>query len=104
MSIHGKVTDELHHQYLNKQDNYPNNPEDAMTMLSHHQDTTHRKKFHKEKEKSMQDEVERAGFAQQPQSISIKKKSYTKDEINSSISSKASRKSNTKGKPVGWHG
>jgi hypothetical protein len=48
MSKHRKVIDELQHQYLNKQDNYPDNPEDAMTMLSYHQDTTHKKKFHKE--------------------------------------------------------
>jgi hypothetical protein len=46
MFKHGKVTEKLQHQYLNKQDNYPNTPENAMTMLSHRQDTTHKKKFH----------------------------------------------------------
>jgi hypothetical protein len=50
MSKHGKVIEELQHQYLNKQDNYPTTPEDAMTMLSHRQDTTHKEKFHNEKE------------------------------------------------------
>jgi hypothetical protein len=90
MSKHGKVIDKLQHQYRNKQDNYPNNPEDAMTMLSYRQDTTHRKKFHKEKEKSTPDELEKTNFAQQPQSISTKKKSKTKDDDNSSTSSKQS--------------
>jgi hypothetical protein len=35
MSKNRKVIDELQHQYLNKQGNYPSTPEDAMTMLSH---------------------------------------------------------------------
>jgi hypothetical protein len=34
-----------------------------MTMLSHHQDTTHKKKFHKDKEKSTEDEIGIANFA-----------------------------------------
>jgi hypothetical protein len=67
MSKHGKVIDELQHQYINKQDNYPSTPEDAMTMLSHRQDTTHKKKFHKEKEKSTDNEIGIANFAQQTQ-------------------------------------
>jgi hypothetical protein len=104
MSKHGKVINELQHQYLNKQDNYPNNPEDAMTMLSYRQDTTHKKKFHKHKEKSTEDEIGIANFAQQTQSTSTKKKSNTKDDDNSSISSKQPCKSITKCKPVGWHG
>jgi hypothetical protein len=33
-----------------------------MTMLSHLQDTTHKKKFHKEKEKSTEDEIGIANF------------------------------------------
>jgi len=104
MSKHGKVIEELQHQYLNKQDNYPSTPEDAMTMLSYRQDTTHKKKFHKEKEKTSADKIAMANFAQQPQSTYTKKKSYTKDDDDSSISSKQSRKSNTKRKPIGWHG
>jgi hypothetical protein len=104
MPKHGQVIYKLFHQYLNKRDNYPNNPEDAMTMLSYHQDTTHKKKFHKEKEKSTEDKIGIANFAQQTQSNSTKKKSDTKDNDDSSISSKQSRKSNTKRKPVGWHG
>jgi predicted oxidoreductase (fatty acid repression mutant protein) len=63
MSKHGKVINELQHQYINKQDNYPSTPEDAMTMLSHSQDTTHKKKFHKEKEKPTEDEMGIANFA-----------------------------------------
>jgi hypothetical protein len=86
MSKHGNVIDELQHQYINKQDNYPSTPEDAMTMLSHCQDTTHKKKFHKEKEKSTDDEIGIANFAQQTQRNSTKKKSDTKDNNNSSIS------------------
>jgi hypothetical protein len=78
MSKHRKVIDELQHQYINKQDNYPSTPEDAMTMLSHcRQDTTHKKKFHKEKEKSTEDEIGIANFAQQTQRNSTKKKSDT---------------------------
>jgi hypothetical protein len=75
-----------------------------MTMLSHRQDTTHKKKFHKEKEKSTDNETRIANFAQQAQSNSTKKKSDTKDDDDSSISSKKSRKSITKRKLVGWHG
>jgi hypothetical protein len=104
MSKHGKVINKLQHQYLNKQDNYPSTPEDAMTMLSHRQDTTHKKKFHKDKEKSTEDKIGIANFAQQRQSNSNKKKSDTKDNDNSSISSKQSCKSIAKRKPVGWHG
>jgi hypothetical protein len=104
MSKHGKVIDELQHQYIDKQDNYPNTPEDAMTMLSHRQDTTHNKKFHKEKEKSTEDEIRTTNFAQQTQGNSTKKKSNNKDNNNSSISSKQSCKSITKRKPVRWHG
>jgi hypothetical protein len=104
MSKHGKVIDELQHQYINKQDNYPSTPEDAMTMLSHRQDTTHKKKFHKEKEKSTEDEIGIANFAQQTQRNSTKKKSVTKDDDDSSISTKQSRKSATKRNIVGWHG
>jgi hypothetical protein len=104
MSKHGQVIDELQHQYLNKQENYPNNPEDAMTMLSYRQDTTHKKKFHKEKEKSTEDKIGIANFTHHTQNNSTKKKSDTKEDDNSSISSKQSRKSNTKHKPVGWHG
>jgi hypothetical protein len=104
MSKHGKVINELQHQYLNKQDTYPNNPEDAMTMLSYGQDTTHKKKFHKDKEKSTEDEIGIANFAQQTQSNSNKKKSDTKDDNDSSISSKQSCKSINKRKFVGWHG
>jgi hypothetical protein len=104
LSKHGKVINELQHQYINKQDNYPNTPEDAMTMLSHRQDKTHKKKFHKEKDKSTEDEIGIANFAQQTQSNSTKKKSDTKDNNNSSISLKQSRKSITKCKLAGWHG
>jgi hypothetical protein len=88
MSKHGKVIDELQHQYLNKQDNYPSTPEDAMTMLSHHQDTPHKKKFHKDKEKTTEDGIGITNFAQQTQSNSNKKKSDTKDNNDSSISSR----------------
>jgi hypothetical protein len=104
MSKHGKVIDERQHQYLNKQDNYPSTPEDAMTTLSHRQGTTHKKKFHKEKEKSTEDKIGIANFAQQTQSNSTKKKSGTKDNDDSSSSSKQSCKSITKRKLVGWHG
>jgi hypothetical protein len=104
MSKHGKVIDELQHQYINKQDNYPSTPEDAMTMLSHCQDTTHKKKFHKEKEKSTEDETGITNFAQQTQRNSTRKKSDTKDDNNSSISTKQSCKSFTKRNLVGWHG
>lgn len=101
MSKHGKVVEELQHQFLNKQDNYPSTPEDAMTMLSYRQDTTHKKKFHKEKEKTTEDEIGIANFTQRN---STKKKSNTKDDDDSSISTKQSRKSATKRNLVGWHG
>jgi hypothetical protein len=103
MSKHGTVINELQHQILNKQDNYPNNPEDAMTMLSYRQNTTHKKEFHKDKEKSTEDKIGIANFVQQTQSNSNKKKSDTKDDNDSSISSKQSCKSIFKCKPVGWH-
>jgi hypothetical protein len=104
MSKHGKVIDELQHQYINKQDNYSSTPEDAMTMLSHRQDTTHKKKFHKEKEKSTDEEIGITNFTQQTQRNSTKKKSDTKDDDDSSISTKQSCKGITKRNLVGWHG
>jgi hypothetical protein len=74
-------------------------------MLSHCQDMTNKKKVCKaDKEKSTEDKIGIASFAQQTQRNSTKKKSGTKVDNNTSISSKQSRKSNTKLKPVGWHG
>lgn len=88
-SIHGKVIEELSNQYLHKQNNYPDNPEDAMTMLSHRLDTTNRKSK-KESIKPPKDEKQEASFNQK------EKKKPTRDQ-DSDEGSQSSTKWNRKG-------
>ena len=97
---HGTVTEELCHQYLNKQNNYPKTVEDAMTMLSHRLDTTKARKTKKDKEKTTETgDKPTTSFAQK----GGKKSKYTKkkskndsdSDNDSSQSSKSSKGSRT---------
>ena len=98
---HGTVTEELCHQYLNKQNNYPKTVEDAMTMLSHRLDTAKARKTKKDKEKTTKTgDKPTTSFTQKKggkKSKYTKKKSKNDSESDddSSQSSKSSKGSRT---------
>lgn len=102
-AAHGTVIEELCHQYLHGQNNYPKTVEATMTMLSHRMDTAGKVRSKNKDQKNKSNESEskpETSFAQK--GGGKKTKYFDSDSDDSSVSSKSSKSSKNQPISDGW--